>query len=159
MNMYSNYRFLCIEILNNGRTALSRKSASWEIIDKSNSNFAEGKFVVPTVQIGKRVEVGNITENLSKISAAGSYTAIVEIDGTNYKNEWQIWVYPAKLEIKAGDIVITANRSEAFKALYEGKKVLFSPKISEIKGLEGKFVQVFWSPVHFPNQAGSMGLL
>ena len=148
-----------IEILNNGGTALSGKNASWKIIDKSNSNFAEGKFGVPTVQIGKRVVVGNITENLSKISAAGSYTVKVVIDGTNYKNEWQIWVYPAKLEVKAGDIVITANRSEAFKALNEGRKVLFSPKISEIKGLEGKFVQVFWSPVHFPNQAGSMGLL
>lgn len=28
-----------------------------------------------------------------------------------------------------------------------------------MKGLEGKFVPVFWSPVHFPAQAGTMGLL
>jgi hypothetical protein len=148
-----------IEILNNGGIALSGKSVSWKIIDNSNSAIAQGKLVMPTVLIGKRVVVGSIAENLSEISKAGSLTVKVEIDGTNYKNVWQIWVYPAKLEINAGDIVITANRTEALKALGEGKKVLFSPKISEIKGLEGKFVPVFWSPVHFPNQAGTMGLL
>jgi len=148
-----------IEILNNGGSALSGKTANWKIVDKSTTVLADGKFVVPTVLIGNRVVVGNISEKLAKISIAGSYSVKVEIDGTNYKNDWQIWVYPAKLEIPAGDVVITASRLEALNALGEGKKVLFSPKISEINGLEGKFVQVFWSPVHFPNQAGTMGLL
>ena len=55
--------------------------------------------------------------------------------------------------------MITADRIEALKSLSEGKKVLYSPKITEINGLEGKFVQVFWSPVHFPDQPGTMGLL
>ena len=31
--------------------------------------------------------------------------------------------------------------------------------MSYLKGLEGKFLPVFWSPVHFPRQAGTMGLL
>jgi len=103
--------------------------------------------------------VGNIVQSLSKITMAGCYSVKVEIEGTPYKNEWQIWVYPAKTEIKVGEVIITANRDEALKALAEGRKVLFSPKIREIKGLEGKFVQVFWSPVHFPDQPGTMGLL
>lgn len=36
---------------------------------------------------------------------------------------------------------------------------LVSPHIFNVKGLEGKFLPVFWSPVHFPKQAGTMGLL
>ena len=28
-----------------------------------------------------------------------------------------------------------------------------------MKGIEGKFVPVFWSPVHFPKQAGTMGIV
>jgi hypothetical protein len=43
--------------------------------------------------------------------------------------------------------------------LQEGKKVLLNPETNLLNGLEGKFVQVFWSPVHFPNQPGTMGLL
>jgi hypothetical protein len=56
-------------------------------------------------------------------------------------------------------LLITADINEALKALAKGKKVLLSPKTSGIKGLEGKFLPVFWSPVHFPKQAGTMGLL
>jgi len=148
-----------VEILNNGGSVLSQKNVNWKIVDKSNSIIAQGKFGVPTVAIGKRVAIGNITEKLSKINAAGSYTVKVEVEGTDYKNSWQIWVYPAKQELNAEDILITTDSFEAIKALGDGKKVLFSPKIDEINGLEGKFVQVFWSPVHFPNQPGTMGLL
>ena len=36
---------------------------------------------------------------------------------------------------------------------------MLNPEKEEINGLEGKFVQVFWSPVHFPNQPGTMGIL
>ena len=32
-------------------------------------------------------------------------------------------------------------------------------KNESLKGLEGKFVPIFWSPVHFSKQAGTMGLL
>jgi len=148
-----------VEILNNGGSVLSQKNVNWKIVDKSNSIIAQGKFGVPTVAIGKRVAIGNIAEKLSKINAAGSYIVKVEVEGTDYKNSWQIWVYPAKQELNTEDILITTDSFEAIKALGEGKKVLFSPKIAEINGLEGKFVQVFWSPVHFPNQPGTMGLL
>lgn len=43
--------------------------------------------------------------------------------------------------------------------LKAGKKVLLNPEWKKIKGIEGKFVPVFWSPVHFPKQAGTMGVL
>jgi hypothetical protein len=45
------------------------------------------------------------------------------------------------------------------RLLKEGKKVLLNPDWKKINGIEGKFVPVFWSPVHFPKQAGTMGLL
>ena len=38
-------------------------------------------------------------------------------------------------------------------------EVLLNPEILDIEGITGKFVPVFWSPVHFPNQPGTMGLL
>ena len=57
------------------------------------------------------------------------------------------------------DILVTRSFAEAEKALNEGKKVLLNPELNDLNGLEGKFVQVFWSPVHFPNQPGTMGLL
>ena len=63
------------------------------------------------------------------------------------------------MSVDKGDIVVTDRLATAEKALQEGKKVLFNPPYESLKGLEGKFVPVFWSPVHFPKQAGTMGLL
>jgi len=48
---------------------------------------------------------------------------------------------------------------EALSLLEKGEKVLYNPDWKFLKGVEGKFVPVFWSPVHFPKQAGTMGLL
>jgi len=148
-----------VEVLNNGGSTLSGKKLNWKIVDASNHSIAEGKIQMPEVAVGKRVVIGNIEKDLAAISRAGSFTIQVEIEGTPYKNNWQIWVYPLELEIKGGNVMITADRMEALKGLSEGKKVLYSPKTDEINGLEGKFVQVFWSPVHFPDQPGTMGLL
>ncbi|MUH37417.1 glycoside hydrolase family 2, partial [Zobellia amurskyensis] len=53
----------------------------------------------------------------------------------------------------------TNTIEEAWAALQKGKKVLLNPDFERIKGIEGRFVPVFWSPVHFPNQPATMGLL
>ncbi len=57
------------------------------------------------------------------------------------------------------EVVYTRSFDEAEEALAQGKRVLLNPTLNHLKGLEGKFVQVFWSPIHFPNQAGTMGIL
>jgi hypothetical protein len=56
-------------------------------------------------------------------------------------------------------VVYTRNLKDAFTHLAAGHKVLLNPDWKKIKGIEGKFVPVFWSPIHFPKQAGTMGVL
>lgn len=148
-----------VEILNNGAEKLVGKKLIWSISDTSNIAIAQGEFDIPAIEVGKRFTIGSITKNLSSIVTANNYTVKVEIEGTAFKNDWKIWVYPTQTKIIAAEIIITANREEALKALAQGNKVVFSPKANELNGVEGKFVQVFWSPVHFPDQPGTMGLL
>ena len=81
------------------------------------------------------------------------------IEDTDWENSWSIWVYPPLKELNAGDVVLTQDISQALSALEAGKKVLLSPRPDKLEGLEGKFLPVFWSPVHFPKQAGTMGIL
>ena len=81
------------------------------------------------------------------------------LKNTSYVNSWHIWVYPAKLPEVKTDVLITQSPQEAMQALAQGKKVLLNPDYKEMKGLPGKFVPLFWSPVHFPEQAGATGLL
>jgi hypothetical protein len=70
-----------------------------------------------------------------------------------------VWVYPKSVINKPAEIFETSSFTEAIAALQQGKKVFLNPDPKEIKGITGRFVPVFWSPVHFPDQPGTMGLL
>ena len=135
-----------VDIANYSLESMEGKTISWQLADEIGDVYAEGS--------GK-----NISIVLNKVSVAKRFELIVSIKDTPWRNRWNIWVYPDVIMPQDKKILVTSNIDEAMKALNKGKKVLFSPKKETVKGLEGKFLPVFWSPVHFPKQAGTMGLL
>ncbi len=135
-----------VDIANYSLESMEGKTICWQLTDEMGDVYAEGS--------GK-----NISISLNKVSEAKRLELIVSIKDTPWRNRWNIWVYPDVIMPQDKKILVTSNIDEAMKALNKGKKVLFSPKKETVKGLEGKFLPVFWSPVHFPKQAGTMGLL
>lgn len=148
-----------IEVANYGPEALNGKTMRWALADASGACLQEGAFVLDGVQRGGGNRVGEISCSLAGAAQAAGLQLAVAIEGTDYRNSWNVWVYPASLEIEKGDVVLTEQFAEARRALEAGKKVLYVPPYTSCVGLQGKFVPVFWSPVHFPKQAGTMGLL
>lgn len=138
-----------VDIANYSFESMTDKTICWQLNDEDGNTYAEG--------YGENISIA-----LSKVEKAQRLELVVSIKDTPWRNRWSIWVYPdisSKLQVSSSKLVITADVNVALKALAKGKKVLLSPKTSVIKGLEGKFLPVFWSPVHFPKQAGTMGLL
>ncbi len=84
---------------------------------------------------------------------------VLTVSAENTRNTWSIWVYPEAIQPKWGKVKYTRLWSEASKLLRDGEIVLYNPDYKKLNGVEGKFVPVFWSPVHFPKQAGTMGIL
>lgn len=147
-----------IELYNYGGEVLNNRTISWEILDNGVA-IKKGSFKVEAAQYGYNGALGTISFPLNEIRNASKLDVIVRADKTDYTNKWNIWVYPEKTEMNWGNVQYTRNYEEAMAMLAQGKKVLFNPDWKTIKGIEGKFVPVFWSPVHFPKQAGTMGLL
>lgn len=149
-----------IDIANYSPQPMDDKTVCWQLADESGAVYAEGTD-------------RDISIPLDKVAKAARYELVVSIPGTPYRNRWSIWVYPLTiseqcsptrsishlLPLTPKNLLVTADIDEAIKALKKGRKVLLSPKTAIIKGLEGKFLPVFWSPVHFPKQASTMGLL
>ena len=147
-----------VEIANYSNAGV-RKSVSWSLKDKNGVALFEGKLPAVTASKGTVTSAGSVCVALNKVSEASRLTFEVEMEGTEWKNSWNIWVYPELDSLDSGEVVVTQDVDKALASLEEGCKVLFSPSYKCVKGLEGKFVPVFWSPVHFPKQAGTMGLL
>ncbi|CAD0003706.1 glycoside hydrolase family 2 [Flavobacterium chungangense] len=146
-----------LDISNYSDSVLKDQEIEWSIND-GNTIVASGN-TKSAISIGYNHKILDINESLQKITKATKLTVTVNLKGTNYKNQWNIWIYPQKQNIDYGKVVYTRSLEEAYKLLKAGKKVLLNPDWKKIKGIEGKFVPVFWSPVHFPKQAGTMGVL
>ena len=135
-----------VDIANYSLESMEGKTICWQLADEMGDIYTEGT--------GRDISI-----QLNRLEEAKRFELIVSIQDTPWRNRWNIWVYPEVVLPQDKQILVTTNIDEALKALNKGKKVLLSPKKETVKGLEGKFLPVFWSPVHFPKQAVTMGLL
>jgi hypothetical protein len=55
--------------------------------------------------------------NLSGVTKASRITMRASLEGTPYKNSWNIWVYPSELNIQYKDVVFTSSFNDADIAL------------------------------------------
>ena len=136
----------------NGKTMKSEIVCNGELLYSSSVDM-------DNIIIGHNDSLGSIEYSLSGVSTASKAEITVYIEGTQFRNSWNIWIYPAAKSVNWGNVRYTRSYSEALGLLSDGENVLFNPDWHTIKGVEGKFVPVFWSPVHFPKQAGTMGVL
>lgn len=148
-----------VEVANFGAHDIMDLDVTWRLATQGGRTVGEGRFTRTQLKQGMNTQVGDFTVNLSTVTKATKATLTVRVEGTPWYNSWNIWIFPPINEMPQEGIVVTSDVNEALAELAKGSKVLLSTKPEQVKGLEGKFVPVFWSPVHFPHQAGTMGLL
>ena len=133
----------------------------WSLKDASGKIIKEGALTFGNLPMGYS-EGEEISVDLSGIAKPEKLTLEAKVEGAHHPNSWSVWVYPVltstDMETPA-DVVLTASIDDAVKALEKGETVIYSPAKGTLKGRDSKFVPVFWSPVHFPKEAGGMGVL
>ncbi|WP_421894650.1 sugar-binding domain-containing protein [Marinoscillum sp.] len=135
---------------------MMNKNLEWSISSEMEE-LAKGTFQVDQIEVGNEKVYGAIEHKL-EVTRATKFIVSVSISGTDYRNQWPIWVYPTSGGAE-GKVRYTRSVSEARQWLAKGETVLLNPAIEEMKGVTGRFVPVFWSPVHFPDQPATMGVL
>jgi hypothetical protein len=148
-----------VEVANFSNRKFQQIKPIWTIKDDAGKIVAQGVLPPANIDFGNGIVLDSFTVDLSKIKKASALHIEVALAGTAYKNSWTIWVYPKQLPNNTGNVVFTNSLAEALAALDEGKNVLCNPDTAVLSGVQGRFAPVFWSPVHFPNQPGTMGLL
>ena len=134
------------------------QTLEWAITNSAGENVKTGKVENVDLQIGNNGSIGTI-ELAVDVKKAEKLIVSVALSGTAYKNSWPFWVYPKDVATSSERVVVTKSMKQAQEELSKGKTVLLNPDYNTLKGITGRFVPVFWSPVHFPNQPSTMGLL
>jgi len=148
-----------VEMANFTNKTLKNKIVQWRIENAAGHVIGSGEWAAADIPIGNGNKAGMFQYSLRKITTAQKLVVKISIKNSGFHNEWPIWVYPPVPEIKVAGTCFTASVEDAISLLQQGKTVLLNPDTAAIKGIAGRYTTVFWSPVHFPDQPGSMGLL
>jgi hypothetical protein len=150
-----------VQIANFGKSVIDRATVRWSIL-RGDMIVAQGRFDGARIELGNRNFVGQIALPLEQFKDASELQVRVWIAGTSADNVWSAWVYPddAK-DASPGNVLVTRLLDDAARAhLNQGGSVLLSPSLGAMKNaIRARFLPVFWSPLHFPSQPGTMGIL
>ncbi len=143
-----------------GPKDLQGVQTDWHVEDLSGKTVMEGTLGKHDYPIGKDANVGTVTVDTSKLAAPAQYRLVLELKGTEAKNSWNFWVYPAEASAEAGDVLVTNDWAAAKAKLASGGKVLFSPPPGALDDTSPPLdnVPVFWNRLMNPKLSAMLGL-
>ena len=159
-----------VEIANYSESDLNGKQLSWVLTDSKQQVLDKG--VLPLqVKQGELAKVGTLKSAIASVRKAEKVTLALSIDGTPYRNDYSLWIYPADKEVAPSeDICVTDDLDAHLKYLTEGGKVLWFPSKDKHKDqtVGGLFQTDYWNYRMFrticenldrPVSPGTLGIL
>ena len=160
-----------VEIANYSESDLNGKQLSWVLTDSKQQVLDKG--VLPLqVKQGELAKVGTLKPAIASVRKAEKVTLALSIDGTPYRNDYSLWIYPAadKEVTSSEDICVTDDLDAHLKYLTEGGKVLWFPSKDKHKDqtVGGLFQTDYWNYRMFrticenldrPVSPGTLGIL
>ena len=114
---------------------------------------------------------GTIRLTLPDVEQAYKAELLLKVSGTSYQNSYPLWIYPAKKQLKAGNVVVARQLTDdVLNALKQGGKVLLMPREEDCKEVTvgGLFQTDYWNYRMFksicdrikkPASPGTLGIL
>jgi hypothetical protein len=130
------------------------------LVAADGSAVATETFGAATYPIGNGQSIGQFRLPLARFGIATRLELVVASADGAWKNSWPVWIFPAEPQPeRSSDIVITDSAGPSLRdALAAGRRVLLLPTRAALaKPIDARFIPVFWSPLHFPNQPGTLG--
>ena len=117
-----------VRVANYGGTSLAGKTLRWRLGDAASGTMTlpEGEGII---------DAGAITEPLSAVAAPAKLRLELSIDGTDWGNGYDLWVYPAAVDPAArrGDVVVARELTpDLARRLERGASVLLMPDSSAL---------------------------
>jgi hypothetical protein len=140
-----------VQIAHYGPANLPDVQVTWTVTGSDGRKLAAGAFDRATIEQGKVFEVDMFSLPLGGIAAPQKLTMTVAIEGTTYRNDYHIWVYPHEVDTSVPKGVLVTDRftsAATREHLASGGKVLLLPKLDQLPhSIEGGFQTDFWSPM------------
>jgi hypothetical protein len=151
-----------LEVANFSRESYANARFKWRVTDKTGRIVKSGRMITGEIKVDNGIEIGEISFNLSGLPSAAKYNIEIRMEGTDFINDWDFWLFPAYSGlVDHGQILISANENEALEALGNGRTVLLIPEKSRIKGeIPPCFTSIYWNCAWTDvGESSTMGIL
>lgn len=130
------------------------------LLDGQQKEVADQTFAPADYPVGNGLKIGRFEWPLDKFQKATRMELVISSADGLWKNSWPVWVFPsAPVPAPAENIVVLKEAGEELsEALAVGKTVVLLPtRPVLVAPIDARFIPVFWSPLHFANQPGTLG--
>lgn len=136
-----------IEIAHFGEKPLQAAHINWQISDRVGNELAQGSFT-KDLPLTNCIPAGEIKYALSGIGEPSQLIVSVEVKETNSKNQWNIWVYPAKQEaVEQLPYITSTLDNQTMVRLDKGENVLLLLTPGSILPEKGGDIRVGFSSI------------
>jgi hypothetical protein len=136
-----------LDVAHYGKENLKAAVLRWEIKNINQEILFEGNTSGQDIVRGTVSTIGNISFPLDSFKTAEQLKILITIEGTQYKNEYDIWVYPHTIDINVPDDILVTELldSRTIEHLENGGKALIIPDHSKLThSIQGAFTTDFW---------------
>lgn len=152
-----------VELAHFGPASLENAVAAWKLVGQQGECVASGHFPARSIPIGNANPLGTVRVALKDVPPARKYRLIVGLEGTPFENDWDLWVFPDRLDTTAPESIVIAERldAKAEAVLRSGGKVLLLLKPGEVAStVQIGFSSIFWNTAWTRGQAPhTLGIL
>lgn len=154
-----------IQIVHYGQVDITDKTVSCTLSTESGETIYSKEIVCPVISQGQLNSVITLSIPLNVINEPTKMKLQVALKETDYRNSWDIWVYPPYNTTKIAEanfngITVTRDK-KLFEKLYEAESlVLYIPMEKDIReqSVGGLFISDFWNFKVFKGVAESLGI-
>jgi len=137
-----------VQVAHYGPADIPDARVKWTVTDSKGGTVGGGALEPVNIEQGKVFEVDMFSLPLADVAAPQKLTITLAVKGTQYRNAYPIWVYPAKVDTSVPKGVLVAESfgsAETQKHLAAGGKVLLLPKLDQLPhSIKGSFQTDFW---------------
>jgi hypothetical protein len=156
-----------IELAHFGAKPMVNPLVVCNLISSNGDTITTSVYKTLPVGIGNCISVGSFSFDLAniRIKKAQKLRLVVYVDGTTFKNSWDLWVYPVNQEADPGNVLVTDRLDRnAETSLKNGGSVLLLTygKVGKEMGAQVAigFSSIFWNTAWTNNQAPhTLGIL
>jgi len=146
-----------VEIAHFGEKPVRNAEILCRVTDMNGRILREETMTMDKIEIGNGVPAGLFAMDITGIQEAQKLKFEVSVNGTHFRNQWDIWVYPATGAVDPGKVLITEKLDKsAEEILKQGGSVLLLThgEVASKKGAQVAigFSSIFWNTAWTKNQ-------